>query len=778
MGCGCAKAQEVSLPLHYDAKGISSDEEDDEEGKDQINTCDDKFVTASKFVNGYLVKTKANVSRIEIPLKREDSQDELDEIQVQFSPIQIPDVLDNSMKSRNPILDEQDPYSMRMNGQMNPTFGESLPSIFVTPAADIPRSMNMNSSNYSPFPNENLRISRRPSKSITIFSGVSSIRSNFQHFTTPGPSSIIISEHSTRSSQSNSYNRLPEKFNISTQASGVLSSTDLVLYNQPSAFNIVIWSKHSSDRLSAFKKTFYHEFCTQDEIIRVKFKSFYTNSVDLNDVPGMIDVMVYIYTTSKDKKSICNISTNYKHINTHIIYNTYSDSLSEAKDLACEISAICIDQDTPACNYLDTVLYQDRRMFLLLKRIFNKLDNTRSGYVTFKNLTEASVEIGCRVSELDITQMLRAIDTDRDNKINFQEFVSWWKKGRQGIFSFQTMIEKWAYRVSARIPGALKMISQIGVGKSTEKAVKSFSISVGKPFTVPKISFYFKINDSQSLGSVINPRANLLGFRNEEIWFAFSIKTQREISSSMLKSFKRFFKSYLISFFPTSSKEELSDFFTINAAKNPSYIILGISLNIDSPVFQQFLSDFSYLDILNLPGCIPLKVYIEIFIKSGLNKIKHQSKTKFFIPLLEAIKAHIEISHSVGVLDKLISFIFQNTENKSKTTLYSLIPFILRTARLNFSFKSVEDMPKFYMSDIEENQSIPTGSIIIDMLKTYLIEYMNENKDLKELMNICAMNFESDVEVYGKYKELAMHSAIYVKGAVDLLVDIIGNEND
>lgn len=775
MGCGCAKQQDVSLPLHYNPDGVSSDEEEEEGSQEHINACDDAFA-AGRFVNGYLIKPKPSMARIDIPcreIQEAEEDEELSQVELQFSPIQVPQVQDNPSVSRNPILSD-DPYSMRMNSQINPTFGNSIPNISVTPVDNFLRAPSHMQSSQFNSSNDNLEVARRPSRAFTVLSGAGSSRNNNRNFTSPG--SVIVSEHSTESSQSTSYYKQNEKFYLSTRSSGILSEADLIFYRQPSAFNVVIWSKNATDQIAPFKKAFYHEFSFQEDIARIKFKSFYTDSTSLTGAPALIDALVYKYTGPKDQKHITSIYTNYRFISTHILYNTYSDNYEEAKEFSESLSAILIDKYTPSSSYLERIFYIDRKMFLLIKRVFNKLDNTKCGFVTLKNLGEATAEIGCKVSELDMTQMLRTIDIDRDNRINFQEFISWWKKGRQGIMSFCNMIESWACRVSARIPGALKIISRMGMGKTTARAVKNFSLSIGKTFSVPKISFYLKINDAQSLGSILNPRANMLGFRSDEIWFAFSIKTHTEVTSSVLKTFKRSFKNYLLHCLNLSSKEELEDLMIINASKNPSNILIGLSLNTQSPQFQNLLTDLLIFDLFTCTDSIPLKGYVEIFIKSSLNKIKRASKSKFFIPILEALKANIEISHSVAILDKLLSYILQKFRDKLSVNLRTILPFILRTSKMHITFKSLEDMPRFYMSDIEDNPAIPSGSIIFEMLKNYISEYITNNSDLKEMLNICASNFESDIEVYARYKELGIHSAVYIKGVVDMIMELIGSD--
>ncbi len=59
---------------------------------------------------------------------------------------------------------------------------------------------------------------------------------------------------------------------------------------------------------------------------------------------------------------------------------------------------------------------------------FEFADGDHDGYIDFAEFTALLDDLGAEMSGKDLRIGFQEIDTDRDGRINLQEFVAWWSR--------------------------------------------------------------------------------------------------------------------------------------------------------------------------------------------------------------------------------------------------------------------------------------------------------------------------------------------------------------
>jgi len=88
-------------------------------------------------------------------------------------------------------------------------------------------------------------------------------------------------------------------------------------------------------------------------------------------------------------------------------------------------------EDFSADEILNHIIKAEEETNNLLKSVFANFDKSADGYIDMADMETICRELGVDVTHAEFQETLRSLDINHDNKIGFDEFVDWWKKGRQ-----------------------------------------------------------------------------------------------------------------------------------------------------------------------------------------------------------------------------------------------------------------------------------------------------------------------------------------------------------
>ncbi len=82
-------------------------------------------------------------------------------------------------------------------------------------------------------------------------------------------------------------------------------------------------------------------------------------------------------------------------------------------------------------DILGELLKAETELINLLRSVFNNFDKSGDGFIDKNELETMCRELGIDVTHSDFQETLRSLDVNHDDKISFEEFSDWWRKGRQ-----------------------------------------------------------------------------------------------------------------------------------------------------------------------------------------------------------------------------------------------------------------------------------------------------------------------------------------------------------
>ena len=80
----------------------------------------------------------------------------------------------------------------------------------------------------------------------------------------------------------------------------------------------------------------------------------------------------------------------------------------------------------------------------LVMKVFKDFDKDNSGFIDLGEITAVAKELGTEISPVEAAQIMQELDINKDKKISMEEFVEWWKTGRQGRAGKMTgLVTEW-----------------------------------------------------------------------------------------------------------------------------------------------------------------------------------------------------------------------------------------------------------------------------------------------------------------------------------------------
>jgi hypothetical protein len=78
------------------------------------------------------------------------------------------------------------------------------------------------------------------------------------------------------------------------------------------------------------------------------------------------------------------------------------------------------------------MLIQENNKFVgMVMKVFKDFDKDGSGFLDLSEIAAVAKELGTELSEAELALIMQELDVNKDKKISMEEFVEWWKMGRQ-----------------------------------------------------------------------------------------------------------------------------------------------------------------------------------------------------------------------------------------------------------------------------------------------------------------------------------------------------------
>eukprot|EP00831_Metopus_contortus_P039515 TRINITY_DN3096_c0_g1_i4.p1 TRINITY_DN3096_c0_g1~~TRINITY_DN3096_c0_g1_i4.p1 ORF type:complete len:603 (+),score=112.24 TRINITY_DN3096_c0_g1_i4:108-1916(+) len=164
--------------------------------------------------------------------------------------------------------------------------------------------------------------------------------------------------------------------------------------------------------------------------------------------------------------------------------------------------AIGMAKTTPE-DLVESIIKENNELVKLIASVFNEFDKDKSGYIELKEIKEVAKELGTEIPESEAEEIIQELDINKDGKISMEEFVEFWKTGRQGRSSKMGGIVGDFLKAHPSLAEAAQALSAFSYSPTEESALKSssFSIRVNKVYSAGlqlNVSFMTKGKEMES----------------------------------------------------------------------------------------------------------------------------------------------------------------------------------------------------------------------------------------------------------------------------------------
>lgn len=119
------------------------------------------------------------------------------------------------------------------------------------------------------------------------------------------------------------------------------------------------------------------------------------------------------------------------HFKILLIPNSKKDAELTSIESEAKANMTLDSENFSAEEILNHIIKAEEETNNLLKTVFSNFDKAGDGFIDLTEMETICRELGLDVTHAEFQDTLRSLDINHDNKIGFDEFVDWWKKGRQ-----------------------------------------------------------------------------------------------------------------------------------------------------------------------------------------------------------------------------------------------------------------------------------------------------------------------------------------------------------
>jgi hypothetical protein len=138
--------------------------------------------------------------------------------------------------------------------------------------------------------------------------------------------------------------------------------------------------------------------------------------------------LILLNRNKGDLNSIEPLAQEYKKV--PIKFVLY-DGAEEDSDFENSWAAKGLIKSTPE-KVVEDLIKENNEMVKLIANVFKGFDKDHSGFIELKEIGALAKEMGVVMSPEEAAQIMKEMDINKDGRISMEEFVEWWKSGRQG----------------------------------------------------------------------------------------------------------------------------------------------------------------------------------------------------------------------------------------------------------------------------------------------------------------------------------------------------------
>jgi hypothetical protein len=534
-------------------------------------------------------------------------------------------------------------------------------------------------------------------------------------------------------------------------------------FHPQTTYNVIVWAQSKNSLHNIYEKPIVQKnMKIGTDKVKIRFNLIPIWADNFSNAQGkVIDSICYLMTSKADEEKILKINEVYNHVWSHfIIKKTYDD----AETLGARIHAKVVGIIELVYEH---IYLEDMKIHLLLKNVFDQIDKDKSGNVDLQELLEATHEIGSEVNAEDIQSAMKNIDENKDGKINFKEFIFWWKKGRQGGMCFTKLMNQWASEFTSKVVGSTKLIPRIHasrLGISRKTLLRTAEFCVGPDFNNPKISLNLNTGSGTYRERLLYDVSNSLDLHSKECWFSFALynKPNKDLVKN-LNYLQTVVETCITLLLDSAYDSALSD-----DSIGPAYgvhngrVMFGMWFDINLPGLAELSDAISFLDgYINTPT--DQTIEIKLSIQEGIMAAYNSTENNFLFPLLQKLKLFVATRYWANLQGTLM-----NLKNIFASNFYvSSFMSLFTGEKHSMKYQTIPEIPPELMAKIDEFGARNDQNALLKFLRN-LINSHKENPIMKSILYHITENYLPKADIYLRHKNLGINLQFQIEDLFEL----------
>lgn len=467
----------------------------------------------------------------------------------------------------------------------------------------------------------------------------------------------------------------------------------------------------------------------------------YVSKLDHQATTVSVEALVVYLENKNEMEDIKSILNRYHHVPIRVVVSNF-DATDEAKSIDAKWKQMPEDGHELRV-YLDDL---DKEEFITIKKKFDHYDEDQGGYIDNDEMKKIATEMGFDPNDENFNKSIYALDLNQDGNISLNEFVTWWKIGRQNTYALPLIYDLYQnsqdftakffnyenfmndiniineeqkvnqsfQKLKFRSPGAYKLktifefSAAIGAQKRLEMAnefISKFTSNVGNAGKANFLSILIPLNSKQKKLNIEKGKILVDEFKDN---------CMKWLEEKVGKNIAAFFQNLIV--FETNSNE--------------TSLILAMRLKIDieelvKTSLQQLISIFANLQFENNSTWINVKAHSNLDIYDVLNR--EVSIKEFF----EVSEFYLEGSTYKDQVQALFNSLTKEYKGK-----LDLLQFFYRPDSVDLELEGK-------LEDLLNDSSSLNGNInylagLLDFLKSNLSkELLSAANNLEIALNFC-----------------------------------------
>ena len=473
-------------------------------------------------------------------------------------------------------------------------------------------------------------------------------------------------------------------------------------------------------------------------------------------IPRPLDLLLIFVSDNNQIPALRETYENFKNVVFKVVVgHSEPDGLTFAGEINSKWTQVGRDQN----EFLEKIVSLNEELDELMKKTFDSIDTDNSGFIDMDELSNLSKALGHDLTPQELDIVFEELDENKDRKISFAEFTTWWKRGRRGKGNMMKKMVGYQTQAKRFLEGAHSEIAAVSTVESVaddELTKFSLDIKIGDEISDSKLGIWAKANSGDVSERDEIAAKGGLDDTEKNFFMRFSFKIAEGKDEENARDRLSSLVTKIVAF--TSSQDRhMERTFSIMDWKyrvNDGHVDMYVIVNQDATIIKRFEEE----GWPNIGGFFNANVQQEIsgsltFAKA-LGDIRDAGERPPLEPLFEGMNLNVK----ADVWQKLQDIFIKLIEAADANDVGMFFPPLISGGSLDLKFGSINDIPEEIRTMMRGMSPVPTAEVLFGSILPAMRDESLERSPpiLKQMVHTFMDYFDGDsLKAFFGYKHLS-----------------------